>query len=197
VDDQVELVTVGVSEGQAGEYHSPAGAHAQDGLEAVSVLAVEADPQAPAGGRQGHRAGHDARALAALCCTAALTFAGIACGDSGRPDSTAADAANEPGSTAAAQPVPAAGDGHAITLKLIAFAPTRLEVAAGTIVTWRQDDVASHTVTSGRVVQAGGTVTAQPDGRFDSGTISKGQNFRFTFSEPGEYPFFCAVTRRP
>jgi plastocyanin len=48
-------------------------------------------------------------------------------------------------------------------------------------------------VTSGRVDQAGGTVTAQPDGRFDSGTISKGQNFQFTFSEPGAYPFFCAV----
>jgi plastocyanin len=122
---------------------------------------------------------------------AALTFAGTACGDNGRPGPPAANAANEPGSTAPAQPVPAAGD--TVTLKLIAFTPTQLEVVAGTTVTWRQDDVASHTVTSGGVDQAGGAVTAQPDGRFDSGTISKGQNFRFTFSEPGAYPVFCAV----
>ena len=80
-----------------------------------------------------------------------------------------------------------------VTIKLIAFTPTRLEVAAGSAVTWRQDDVATHTVTSGRVEQAGGTVTAKPDGTFDSGNISKGQNFRFTFPEPGEFPFFCAI----
>ena len=63
----------------------------------------------------------------------------------------------------------------------------------GGTVTWRQDDVATHTVTSGRVEQSGGTATAKPDGRFDSGNISKGQTFPFSFAEPGEYPFFCAI----
>jgi plastocyanin len=87
----------------------------------------------------------------------------------------------------------ASGDGRTVTIKLIAFTPTRIEVPAGGAVTWRQDDVATHTVTSGRVEQAGGTATAKPDGAFDSGNISKGQNFQFTFAQPGEFPFFCAV----
>jgi plastocyanin len=120
---------------------------------------------------------------------AALTLTG-ACGTGGGPDRSSAAADTPATGSAARSPTPA---GDTVALKLIAFTPTRLEVAAGTTVTWRQDDVASHTVTSGRVDQAGGTVTAQPDGRFDSGTISKGQNFRFTFTEPGAYPFFCAI----
>jgi plastocyanin len=49
------------------------------------------------------------------------------------------------------------------------------------------------TVTSGPVEQTGGTATAKPDGRFDSGSITKGKNFQFSFAEPGEYPFFCAI----
>ena len=85
-----------------------------------------------------------------------------------------------------------AGD-PTITIKLIAFSPTDLRLAAGGTVTWRQDDVATHTVTSGRVEQSGGTATAKPDSRFDSGTISKGQTFQFSFADPGEYPFFCAI----
>jgi plastocyanin len=85
------------------------------------------------------------------------------------------------------------GDGGTITIKLIAFTPTRIEVPVGGTVTWRHDDVATHTVTSGRVEQTGGTATATPDGTFDSGNISKGQDFKFTFAEPGEFPFFCAV----
>jgi plastocyanin len=87
----------------------------------------------------------------------------------------------------------AADGGSSITIKLIAFNPTQLNVPVGATVTWRQEDVASHTVTSGRVEQAGGTATAKPDGKFDSGTISKGQNFEFKFATAGQFPFFCAV----
>lgn len=82
---------------------------------------------------------------------------------------------------------------NSITIKLIAFKPTDLTVAAGTKVTWIQDDVASHTVTSGTVVTSGGSATATPDGKFDSGTIGPKQNFEFTFAEAGEFPFYCAV----
>jgi plastocyanin len=87
---------------------------------------------------------------------------------------------------------PLSTPGDAVTLKLIAFTPTRLEVAAGSTVTWRQDDVASHgDLRPGRSSRRDGHRSAGR--RFDPGTISKGQNFRFRFSEPGEYPFFCAV----
>ena len=83
--------------------------------------------------------------------------------------------------------------GPTITIKLIAFKPTDIQVAAGGTVTWRHDDVATHTVTSGPVEQTGGTATAKPDGRFDSGNITKGKTFQFSFADPGAYPFYCAI----
>jgi plastocyanin len=119
-------------------------------------------------------------AIRLAACGALLTLTGAACSSGDQPDS-GADAPKTPAT------VPT------ITIKLIAFAPADIQVATGGTVTWRQDDVATHTVTSGRVEQSGGTATAKPDGRFDSGTISKGQNFQFSFAESGEYPFFCAV----
>ena len=121
-----------------------------------------------------------------------LALTGVACGDG--DDQGAAEAprrATQGASTEAAGD--SSGDGRTITIKLIAFTPTRIEVPAGGTVTWRHDDVATHTVTSGRVEQAGGTATAKPDGTFESGNLSKGQEFEFTFAEPGEFPFYCAV----
>lgn len=112
-------------------------------------------------------------AIRLAACSALLALTGASCASGDEPDASAG--------------------GPTITIKLIAFAPTDVQVAKGGTVTWRQDDVATHTVTSGRVEQTGGTATAKPDSRFDSGTISKGQNFQFSFAEPGEYPFFCAI----
>ncbi|HET9771823.1 MAG TPA: plastocyanin/azurin family copper-binding protein [Acidimicrobiia bacterium] len=89
--------------------------------------------------------------------------------------------------------VESAGDAGTVTIRLIAFQPARVEVPAGGTVTWRQEDVATHTVTSGRVDQAGGTVTATVDGTFDSGNLTQGQQFRFTFPEPGQFGFYCAI----
>ena len=113
-------------------------------------------------------------------CATVLALTGAACASGDGMDSDAGASQTSAG-------------GPSITLKLIAFTPTDLQLAAGGTVTWRQDDVATHTVTSGRVEQTGGTATAKPDGRFDSGTITKGQTFQFSFAEPGAYPFFCAI----
>lgn len=122
-------------------------------------------------------------------CAAVLLFAGTACGSDDAGESTAG--ASQTSSTTAT--TGAAASGPTVTIKLIAFSPTDVRIAAGGTVTWRQDDVATHTVTSGRVEQAGGTATAKPDGRFDSGSISKGQDFTFSFTQAGEYPFYCAI----
>ncbi len=111
-------------------------------------------------------------------CAALFALTGVACASG---DETASPAAEAP------------TGGPTITIKLIAFTPTNVQLAAGGTVTWRQDDVATHTVTSGRGEQTGGTATAKPDGRFDSGNITKGKNFQFSFAEPGAYPFFCAI----
>lgn len=131
-------------------------------------------------------------AIRLTVCAALLAITGAACA-SGDKTQSGADAP-QPSATEKASPAAEApAGGPTITIKLIAFAPTNVQLAAGGTVTWRQDDVATHTVTSGRVEQTGGTATAKPDGRFDSGNISKGQNFQFSFAEPGEYPFFCAI----
>ena len=109
-------------------------------------------------------------------CTALLALTGVACSSS---DESSGDAAQAGGPT--------------ITIKLIAFTQPNVQLTAGGTVTWRHDDVATHTVTSGRVEQNGGTATAKPDGLFDSGNITKGQTFQFSFAEPGAHPFFCAI----
>jgi plastocyanin len=111
-------------------------------------------------------------------CVAVLVATGAACGSG---DATDRGAIESP------------GDAGSITIELIAFKPAQVEVAVGGTVTWRQEDVATHTVTSGRVEQVGGTATAVADGKFDSGNITKGQQFRFTFPEPGQFAFYCAI----
>lgn len=125
-------------------------------------------------------------------CAALLLLTGAACG-TGEEGGSGADTPRTSATDKAAPATNGPTVSPTITIKLIAFSPTEVSVAAGGTVTWRQDDVASHTVTSGRVEQSGGTATATPDGRFDSGSIAKGQNFEFSFAEPGAYPFFCAI----
>jgi plastocyanin len=129
-------------------------------------------------------------AIRSASCAALLALTGAACSSGGNGTDSGGNARQ---TSAAGNASPVTDGGPSITIKLIAFNPTDVQLAAGGTVTWRQDDVATHTVTSGRVEQNGGTATAKPDGRFDSGNISKGQMFQFSFPEPGEYPFFCAV----
>ncbi|MDG2027099.1 MAG: plastocyanin/azurin family copper-binding protein [Acidimicrobiales bacterium] len=68
-----------------------------------------------------------------------------------------------------------------------AYTPPVIVVDAGTIVTWRNEDSVVHTITSGRSDGNVGT----PDGRFDSGNIERPDTFTVTFTEPGEYDYYC------
>lgn len=116
-------------------------------------------------------------------CAAVLVAVGAACGSE---DGAERGVIESPPNAIESPP-------NAIVIKLIAFQPAQVEIPVGGTVTWRQEDVATHTVTSGRVDQTGGTVTATADGKFDSGNITKGQDFQFTFSEPGQFAFYCAI----
>ena len=60
-----------------------------------------------------------------------------------------------------------------------AFAPPDLNVKTGTTVTWMNTDRDSHTTTSN-----------VPG--WNSGTISSGREFSFTFQTPGTYPYHCS-----
>lgn len=63
-------------------------------------------------------------------------------------------------------------------IKLFRFNPGQIEVASGTTVTWTNGDAIEHTVTHG-------------EGWFDSGLFTQGQTYSFTFTEPGQYSYFC------
>ncbi|MFP5320113.1 MAG: plastocyanin/azurin family copper-binding protein [Acidimicrobiia bacterium] len=88
---------------------------------------------------------------------------------------------------------PKSNNANTVSLRLIAFQPDDITVPAGTTVTWRNEDGTDHTVTSGTVAQQGGSATAEPDGRFESGTLGAGGEFSFTFGSPGTYTYFCKL----
>ncbi len=75
----------------------------------------------------------------------------------------------------------------------LCFNPGILTVNKGTTVTWVNLDNLAHTVTSGfsYVDQSAPAEMRGPDGRFDSGLISPGGKFSYTFNEVGEFPYFC------
>lgn len=86
-----------------------------------------------------------------------------------------------------------------VDVEHVAFAPARLEVDAGTAVTWTNlDDEVTHTATSGTAGDEGvpglddGT-PPKPDGTFDGSMEGAGASFSFTFEEPGTYAYFCRV----
>ena len=66
------------------------------------------------------------------------------------------------------------------------FLPYEVTVAAGSTITWSNDDVAAHTVTSG-------SQTSGETGVFDSGLFMSESIFEYTFNEVGIYDYYCKV----
>ena len=52
-------------------------------------------------------------------------------------------------------------------------------------VTWKNEDSAFHSVTSGKY--------ENPDGMFDSGHLDPYEIFSYKFEEPGMYPYYCTL----
>jgi plastocyanin len=72
----------------------------------------------------------------------------------------------------------AVGEGE-VDLEDFQFVPKVLTVKVGTTVKFSNKDDVGHTVTS-------------DTGVFDSGILTKGEEFFFTFTQVGEYPYYCA-----
>jgi manganese oxidase len=77
-----------------------------------------------------------------------------------------------------------AGDGATVTAVDFAFDPGTVEVAAGSTVTWTNEDGVAHTATSGE--------PGTPDGTFAE-SLDPGASAEVTFEEPGTFPYFCAI----
>jgi plastocyanin len=72
----------------------------------------------------------------------------------------------------------AGGSEVAVTIVDGAFRDKEISVPVGTTVVWTSSASASHTVTA-------------DDGSFSSGTLRPGESFRFTFTSPGSFPYYC------
>jgi len=68
---------------------------------------------------------------------------------------------------------------NTVIIKNFAFNPPTLTINAGEKVTWVHDDAAAHDVVSA--------------GLFKSKIMQRGENFEFTFSQAGEYSYYCGV----
>ncbi|MEW6603632.1 MAG: plastocyanin/azurin family copper-binding protein [Thermoproteota archaeon] len=71
-----------------------------------------------------------------------------------------------------------------------AYAPNPINANVGDTVTWTNRDSTPHTVTSG--------TAGAPDGKFDSSPgfnplLAPQQTFSHTFTEAGEYPYYCGL----
>ena len=60
------------------------------------------------------------------------------------------------------------------------FAPATVTVSVGNTVTWTNRDDIPHTVVS-------------TDKVFKSKVLDTDEKFSFTFTKPGEYPYFCSI----
>src|SRR5438128_3527938 len=81
----------------------------------------------------------------------------------------------------AARPAAPARATVQVTIQNFAFSPQTLTVAPGTTVVWTQKDSTAHTVSSDT-----GTWP-------DSGSLAQGKTFAHTFTNPGTYPYHCAI----
>ena len=66
------------------------------------------------------------------------------------------------------------------------YSPYEVSVAVGTTVTWSNDDITIHTVTSGNPGNGA-------NGLFDSKLIMSGETFDITFSDAGTFDYYCFV----
>jgi plastocyanin len=67
------------------------------------------------------------------------------------------------------------------------YIPPQITVKPGSTITWKNEDTAIHTATSGK--------DATPDGKFDTSLISPGQSSKPTTmpNEPGQYSYLCTL----
>jgi len=66
------------------------------------------------------------------------------------------------------------------------FLPSEVTIGVGESVTWHNDSTAAHTVTSGNPEDG-------PDGVFDSSLFLGGDTFSHTFTESGQYQYYCQI----
>ena len=75
--------------------------------------------------------------------------------------------------------VPALAGDSGVKISNFTFSPQQLTVKAGTTVTWTNRDDIPHTIVSA--------------GKFRSKTLDTDDKFSFTFTNAGDYKYFCSL----
>ena len=75
------------------------------------------------------------------------------------------------------------GDTH-VYMRHDLFSPARIQVVLGTTVTWTNQDTVSHNVTIAPVVMSSSS-------NWESGLLSPGQSFSYTFTSQGTFQYHC------
>lgn len=75
-------------------------------------------------------------------------------------------------------PPSVSGEGVEVEIEDFAYVPGTVTIKVGTTVTWTNKDSVGHTATS-------------DDGIFDSGMLSKGSSYSYTFTTAGTFGYFC------
>jgi plastocyanin len=70
------------------------------------------------------------------------------------------------------------GGSNSVSIQSMSFSPETTTIQAGEKVTWTNNDGTAHTVTSN-------------DALFDSGSMSNGDTFSFTFPDAGTFNYHC------
>lgn len=96
------------------------------------------------------------------------------------PTEAATATATPSETTAAGGCTEGATGSETVTIAGFAFSPADLTVAAGTTVTFTNQDQTPHTATA-------------DDGAFDCTPLPGGASLSFTFSTPGTIPYHCAI----
>ena len=76
--------------------------------------------------------------------------------------------------------VKAAASTATVQIDNFTFTPATLTVAAGTTVTWKNEDDSPHRI-------------GDKDGTFKSAALDTDDTFSHTFATPGVYPYICTI----
>jgi len=76
--------------------------------------------------------------------------------------------------------VKAAASPATVQIDNFTFTPATLTVAAGTTVTWKNEDDSPHRI-------------GDKDGTFKSAALDTDDSFSHTFAMPGVYPYICTI----
>src|SRR3954451_13003377 len=74
----------------------------------------------------------------------------------------------------------AAADSQAIAIDNFAFTPSEVTVSAGSSLVWTNNQNVRHTSTA-------------DGGAWDSGVLTSGTSFQFTFDTPGDFAYHCDI----